>query len=603
MATTAPSPSPAVAALANVRSLAEAFQATVAAHGDAVALRTPDDAVSLTYRQYAERVERIARGLHALGVRRGQTVGILLTNRPEFHLVDTATFHLGATPFSMYNTLAPEQIAHLYENAGCDVLVTEIGFLDRAKAAAQGRANPTTIVTVDGAAEGAITLEQLEEQGDPDLDFEAAWRAVGPDDVLTLIYTSGTTGPSKGVELTHANMLHTLQAMASVLSIEPGDTITSYLPSAHAADRWSSHYNNLALGVQVTSIADMKTIAGVLPALRPTLWGGVPRVLEKLKAALEAGIAAEPDEQRRAGLQGAIQIGIEKVRLEQAGQPVPEELAAKHAAMDEAVLSKLRAKLGLDRTKWIVVGAAPLPQDVAEFFLAIGLPITEGYGMSESTVLIASAAPEEFRIGRVGKPIPGAEVRIADDGELLVRGPIVMKGYRNEPEKTAEAVDGDGWLATGDIAKLDEQGYLAIVDRKKEIIINAAGKNMSPANIEQVVKGASPLIGQVAVIGDGRRYNVALLVLDPDIAAVHAQKHGLEPTVAAVAADPGVQAHIAQAIEQANERLARVEQIKKFELLTDEWLPGGEELTPTMKLKRKPIDAKYAGTIEALYAE
>jgi long-subunit acyl-CoA synthetase (AMP-forming) len=327
-------------------------------------------------------------------------------------------------------------------------------------------------------------------------------------------------------------------------------------------------------------------------------------VVEKLKAALEAGIAAEPDEQRRAGLQAAIRVGIEKVRLEQAGEPVPAELAAQHAALDEAVLSKLRQKLGLDQARWILIGAAPLSLDVQEFLLGIGLPLVELYGMSEATCAATAVPPAEAKIGSVGKPIPGVEAKRADDGELLLRGPIVMQGYRKQPDKTAEAIDADGWLATGDIVTIDDDGSIRIVDRKKEIIINAAGKNMSPANIEQVLKGASPLIGQVAVIGDQRRYNVALLVLDPDMAAVHARTHGLaDASVQAVAADPGVRAQIAEAVEQANQRLARVEQIKRYELLAEEWQPGGDELTPTMKLKRKPIDAKYAATIEGLYAD
>ncbi|WP_320671872.1 AMP-dependent synthetase/ligase [Patulibacter defluvii] len=584
--------------------LPAAFQATAAAHADRIALRDADGTVELTFGEYARRVERIARGLHALGVRHGDTVAILLVNRPEFHLVDSAAFHLGAVPFSIYQTLAPEQIAHLYANAGCDVVVTEAAFLDRARAAAAGRERPTTFVTVDGPAADAIDLDELERRPSPGFDFEATWRAVRPEDVLTLIYTSGTTGPSKGVQLTHANVVFSVRAIASVLEIRPGDRITSYLPSAHAADRWSSHYNNAMLGTQVTCVDDLRRIAQVLPALRPTIWGGVPRVVEKLKAALEAGIAGEPDEQRRAALEGAIAVGREKVRLEQAGEPVPPELAARHAALDEAVLSRLRAKLGLDQVRWIVIGAAPLSRDVHEFLLAIGLPVIELYGMSEATVLITAVAPDAGRIGTVGRAAPGVELRVADDGELFVRGPIVMAGYRGEPGKTAEAIDADGWLATGDVVSIDDDGHVAIVDRKKEIIINAAGKNMSPANIEQELKAASPLIGQAAVIGNDRRYNVALLVLDPDMAAAHAARHGLpDGSVAAVAADPGVRAAVAEAVERANARLARVEQIKRHLLLADEWLPGGDELTPTMKLKRKPIDAKYAEAIERLYGE
>jgi long-subunit acyl-CoA synthetase (AMP-forming) len=582
--------------------LCEAFQATAARHADAVALRTADGSLELTFAEYASRVRRIAAGLSALGVRRGDTVALLMSNRPEFHLCDTAAIHLGATPFSVYSTLAPEQIAHLFANAGNRVVIAERGHLDRVRAARGELPDPSHLVCVDGPAGGALSLTELEEMGDPAFDFESAWRAVEPGDVLTLIYTSGTTGPPKGVEITHGNMLAECRAVAAVLPIRPGARITSYLPSAHIADRWSAHYNQLVYGIQVTSVSDPRAVAGVLPALRPTAWGAVPRVVEKLKAALEAAIAADPDEQRRDATQAAIEVGIHKVRLEQAGEPVPDEIARQYAIADERVLSRLRARIGLDQAEWILIGAAPLARSVHEFLLGIGLPVAELYGMSECSCVVTACAPGEIRVGSVGRALPGVDLRLAEDGELLVRGPVVMRGYRGQPEQTAEAIDRDGWLHTGDIASIDEDGHVRIVDRKKELIINSAGKNMSPANIEQQLKTASPLVGQCVVIGDARPYNVALLVLDPDGAAAHARSHGLaDASVEAVASDPEVRRLVADGVEQANSTLSRVEQIKRFELLAQEWLPGGDELTPTMKLKRKPIASKYAATIEALY--
>jgi long-subunit acyl-CoA synthetase (AMP-forming) len=329
----------------------------------------------------------------------------------------------------------------------------------------------------------------------------------------------------------------------------------------------------------------------------------VPRIVEKLKAALEAAIAADPDEQRRDATRSAIDLGVHVVRLRQAGEPVPEEIAAQHAVADERVLSKLRARLGLDRAEWILIGAAPLARDVHEFLLGLGLPVGELYGMSECSCVVTACPPGEVRIGSVGRALPGVELTLAADGELLVRGPVVMRGYRGQPEQTAEAIDAGGWMHTGDIATIDDDGHVHIVDRKKELIINAAGKNMSPANIEQQLKAATPLVGQCMVIGDARPYNVALLVLDPDAAAAHARAHGMgEGSVETVAADPEVRRLVAAAVNESNSRLSRVEQIKRHELLADEWLPGGDELTPTMKLKRKPIAAKYAATIDALYA-
>ena len=520
MSATVPQSTSAGPVTANAATLCEAFQATAAAHADLVALRTADGATEITYGEYAQRVRSLAAGLAAVGVKRGDTLALLMSNRPEFNLLDTAAIHLGATPFSIYATLAPEQISYLFANAANTVAVIEEAFLERVLAARGDAAEPSTIVVIDGAPSAdTITLEELEAGGDPAFDFEAAWGAVQPSDVATLIYTSGTTGPPKGVELTHANLLAQCRAVAEVLSIEPGDTITSYLPAAHIADRWSTHYNAIMFGIQVTCVPDPRAVAAALPGLRPTVWGAVPRVAEKLKAALEVGLQNDPDEARREAVLGAIALARQKVALEQAGEPVPPELAEKVAQLDAAVLSKLREKIGLDRVKWFIVGAAPLSREVHEFLLALGLPMTEIWGMSECSCCVTVTAPERAKIGSVGQAISCVELRLADDGEMLVRGETIMRGYRGEPEKTAETIDSDGWLHTGDICTIDDEGFVRIIDRKKELIINAAGKNMSPANIEQELKSADPLIGQAAVIGDARPYNVALLVLDPDVAA------------------------------------------------------------------------------------
>jgi long-subunit acyl-CoA synthetase (AMP-forming) len=589
---------------AGSRTLCDAFQATAAVEPEQVALRNADGSVEITWREYAERVRAIAAGLAAIGVRPGDTVGLMMTNRPEFHLCDVAVFHLGATPFSMYNTSAPLQLAHLFANAGNRVVIAEEQFLGRVRAARGDAEQPGTLVCVDAAPEGAVGLEELESRGAPGLDFEAAWRTVEPGDVLTLIYTSGTTGPPKGVEITHANMLAQCRAASAVLPMRRGARITSYLPSAHIADRWSAHYNSIVFGIQVTCVPDPRKVADVLPRLKPTIWGAVPRVVEKMKAAVEAAVVADPDENRRTSILAAVDVGIRKVRLEQAGEPVPAHLAAAHAVAEEQVLSRLRTRIGLDEAEWIIVGAAPLSRDVHEFLLGIGLPVTEIFGMSECSCLVTASPPSETRIGSVGRVLPGLEVSLAEDSELLVRGPTIMRGYRRQHDKTAATIRADGWLQTGDIATIDDDGYVRIVDRKKELIINATGKNMSPANIEGELKPASPLIGQAVVIGDRRPYCVALIVLDPDACAAYARSHGLaDDSVRAVAADPGARAAIDEAIARANERLSRVEQIKRSALLTEEWLPGGDELTPTMKLKRKPIAEKYASLIERLYSD
>ena len=588
-----------------VSSLCEAFQRSAAIDPDGVALRTPGGAVEITWRDYAERVRRLAAGLAALGVRRGHTVALMMTNRPEFNLCDTAAMHLGATPFSVYNTLAAEQIAHLFTNAENRVVICEAPNACRV-AAAGGKVEH--VVCLDGQPAGTLTLEDVESRGEAGFDFEAAWRAVGPDDVLTLIYTSGTTGPPKGVEITHANMLAQIAGTSAVLPVASTDRIASYLPSAHVADRWSSHYQQMVFGLQITCVDDIRAIAPALADMRPTLWGGVPRVWEKLKAALEARIDTEADEQRRVALRWAVDTGIRKVRAEQAAingeGPGPDEaLLAEYARADELVLSKIRTQIGLDEVKWSVSGAAPTPVDVLEFFGAIGLPISELWGMSELSCCATINPLGRVKIGTVGPAMPGVELAIADDGELLCRGPILMRGYRNEPAKTAEAIDAHGWLHTGDVATIDADGYVRIVDRKKELIINSAGKNMSPANIESRLKSASPLIGQAIAIGDRRPYNVALVVLDPDACAAWAARAGLDDASAATLCEhEAVVAAVSAAVEEANAGLSRVEQIKTFRILPVDWLPGGDELTPTMKLKRKPIAEKYAVEIESLYA-
>ena len=578
----APSQAEAVQAV-RVSSFADAFQATAERFADEVALRTPDGAVEVTFREYAERVRRIASGLSARGLKREDTTALLMVNRPEFFICDTAALHVGATPFSVYATSSPEQIAYLFENAGNDIVITERVFQPQIENALQigGSSAPTQVIYID-------ELDELEASPDPDFDFDASWRAIEPDDLLTLIYTSGTTGPPKGVELTHENLLAQWRGLVEVLPVKMGGRSTSYLPTAHIADRALSHYGQMLFGLQVTCVPDPREVMAALPGCRPTSWGAVPRVAEKLKAGLEMLIGADPDEERRALVQGAIATGLERVRLEVAGEPIPDELAERHAAAEERVLRPLRERLGLDQAESVVFGAAPIPLEVHEWIRAIGIPTAEVYGMSEVACVVTTYHPSEAKLDTVGRVLPGMELKLADDGEVLLRGPQVMRGYRGDPERTAEAIDADGWLHTGDVGVIEGDGCLRIVDRKKELIINAAGKNMSPALIEGHLKTASPLIGQAMVVGDRRPYNVALLVLEPEAGAS--------------ADDPDVMDAVGAAVEAANAKLSRVEQIKRWKLLDEEWLPGGDELTPTMKLKRKPIAEKYAAEIEALYA-
>jgi long-subunit acyl-CoA synthetase (AMP-forming) len=579
--------------------LCEAFQLTAAIDPDAVALRTAGGGPTLTWAQYAGQVRAVAAGLSGLGVTRGDTVSLMMANRVEFYPLEVGAQHVGATSFSVYNTLPPADLAHVFGNAGTKVVMCEAQFVDRIRASG---APIEHIVVIDGPVDGTISVEELLAAAPADFDFEATWRAVRADDIVTLIYTSGTTGKPKGVEMTHANILFESFAVDEVLGIRFGDRGTSYLPTAHIADRLTGLYFQEVFGTQLTTVADVRAIAAALPEVRPTVWGGVPRVWEKLKAAVEFAVANEPDEMKRAALQWALSVGAKKAAALLAHQPVPDDVAAEWATADDLVLSKLRERLGLDQVRWAVSGAAPIPVQTLGFFVGLGLPMTELWGMSELSCIATVSHPNDTKLGTVGRPLPGVECRLADDGELLVRAPLVMKGYRKEPAKTAEALDADGWLHTGDVAQIDDEGYLTIVDRKKELIINAAGKNMSPANIEKSIKAACPLIGVVMAIGDARPYNTALIVLDAESAAPYAAQRGLaDASPEALAADPELIAQIAAGVAQGNTELSRVEQIKRFSVLPTFWEPGGDEITLTMKLKRRPVVEKYAAEIEALY--
>jgi long-chain acyl-CoA synthetase len=582
--------------------IAEAFRITVAERTDEVAIRTRGDAFTITWGELRERVDALAGGLAKLGVQRGNSVALMLSNRPEFHLGDLAAMMLGATPFSIYNTYTPEQIRYVVDDAGARVLICEQQYLPQVREARRELPELEYVIVVDGDAPlGTLALSDVE-GSHPDFDVDASVAQIKATDVLTLIYTSGTTGPPKGVQLVHRNLLATVEGIEGLIEFPRDGRVVSWLPAAHVAERNAHHYLPIVFGLQITCCDDPREVLSYLPEVRPSWFFAVPRIWEKLKAGLETMVAAQPEE-RQQTLQAALDAAVRKVRMEQAGVAVPAELAEQVAKADAEIFTGLRAMLGLDQVEAINVGAAPTPVEVLEFFHAIGLPLSELWGMSETCGAGSVNPPDKIKLGTVGPPAPGVEIKLDEDGEVLVKSDVVMLGYRNLPDKTAEAFTADGWLRTGDIGAFDEDGYLSIIDRKKELIISAAGKNMSPANIEATVKSASPLIGQACCIGDRRPYNTALIVLDADFAPAWAAQQGIEDTsFESLAADERVRAAVQEAVDGANAKLARVEQIKKFEIVAGDWLPGGDELTPTMKLKRKPIAAKYERAIDALYA-
>lgn len=549
--------------------LLDAFAATVRRHPDSVALRTSGDRGDLTWADCDNGARRIAAGFRDLGVGRGDTVALLLSNRSEFYLADLAALMLGAVPVSVYPTSAPEQIDYMLGDAGAKLLVTERALVGRAT----DFAGPT-IVIEDATFERMSAASPLQDV-----------HPGTPNEIVTIIYTSGTTGPPKGVELTHRSVLAAAAAMADRTGLgERGHTIC-WLPMAHIAARCAAYYAAIVFGDEVTICADPRRINEVIAAVHPTWFFGVPRVWEKLQASVESFIASLGGSERDS-VNEALETALETARQTPNAEPVPEKLARAVADAD-AILAPIRRAVGLDRVRCAQVGAAPIAADVVAFFHALGVPLAEIYGFSEGIVCSAPDPRRKITIGSAGPALRGVEVKIGDDGEILVRGSLLMRGYRNQPEATAASYTRDGFFRSGDIGQL-VNGELRIVDRKKDLIINAAGKNMSPANIESAIKSGCPLIAQVAAIGDGRPYNIALICLDPEEVGERSRATLHE--------------EVQSAIARGNARLSRVEQIKRFAIMDPPWLPGGDELTPTMKLRRRRIAEKHAATIEALYA-
>jgi long-chain acyl-CoA synthetase len=585
------------------------------AEGEAPAMSWKQDGQWRTrsWREHRERVAEAAVGLARLGVGRGDFVAIMATNRPEHVVADQAAVHAGATPSTFYFTLAPEQIRYCAGHCEAKVAVLEDrDMLKRWQELREELPALRHLVVIEGAEEesgdgGVLTWDQLVADGrealaaDPGA-FERLVGGVLPEDAATLLYTSGTTGPPKGVLLTHHNLLYECAALNRMHGLPKGGSSVSYLPLAHIAERVLSIYGPLTLRGHVWFCPDPAQAVEYVREARPTLFFGVPRVWEKVRAGINAKLAAEENERRRKLAQGAVATGLDVVRRRQAGRPVPLGLRVRHRLLDALVLAKIRKAIGLDRCTYASSAASPLAVDVAEFFAAIGLPLVEVYGMTETSAVVTGNPPGRIKIGTVGPPIAGIELRLADDGEVLVRGPVNTPGYFRQEEATRELIDQDGWLHTGDVGELDEDGYLRIVDRKKELIITSSGKNVSPANIESLLK-EHPLVGQALAYGDNRPYVVALVVLDHEMLPAWAARNGLAGTdVGQLAADDKVLEAVQQAVDAANQRLARAEQVKRFELLPVEWTAESEELTPTLKLRRRIIHAKYAEHIEALYA-
>ena len=587
------------------RTLCGDFLDTIEAHGSRVALRKlREDGTwdEWTYDRYADQVARVASGLRALGVGPGDRVVLMMRNRPEFHVADLATLFLGATPISIFNSSSVEQVAYLAGHSHASLAIVEDeGFLSRFRTA--GASLPDlrrkVVISDPGSLEGdESTWEELA-SADP-LDLATVGAAVGPDDLATVIYTSGTTGNPKGVMLTHRNVCWTVESNRAAWGEGElaGKRLVSYLPMAHVAERMVSHYEAFIVAFDVATCPEMTQVADYVRTVRPDIMFGVPRVWEKFHAGIEAALEADPEKHRQ--LDEAIEAAIPIVEAMVDGTVTPEQQET-YDFLDSVAFSTIRQLTGLDRCVLAVTGAAPLHADLIRWFRAVGIPLTEVYGLSECSGPMSCSfwAP---KAGTVGPPMPGVEVRIDDDGEVCCRGGNVFLGYLDDPEKTAEALDEEGWLHSGDIGELDEDGYLRIVDRKKELIVTAGGKNVSPANLESAMK-LIPLIGQAAALGDSRPYVSALMVLDPDVAPAWALQQGIEfADLQELAAHVDVLAQVEADLAEVMEAFSSAEKVKRFTLLGDEWATDSDLLTPTGKLKRRGVNQRYAAEIEALYS-
>ncbi|MFI7422211.1 AMP-dependent synthetase/ligase [Nonomuraea sp. NPDC049684] len=598
------------------RTVCEQLRQVAARHPDAPAYSDPDGSgnpggwTTLTYGQARRRILEIAAAFAALGLRRGESVAIMMVNRSEHVLADLGAVHAGGVGCTVYSTFAPDQIAFVAGDVGARFAVlggpAELArwqpVLDRLDGLRR-------IIMLDGAPDDERFLSWADfldlgraRLAEDEAAVEARAREVAAGDVVTVLYTSGTTGMPKGVPLTHTNVFYEAAATDRITSLPTHGTQISYLTYAHIAERILSLYLPLVKMSHVHFCTDLANLGATLGQVRPMMFFGVPRVWEKMMARLLAVLATQPPEQQ-AAVREAMAAGAAYVEAGQYGGTITPEIQAAYDKADAALLSVVRGMIGFDRAEWTATGAAPLPAEVQHFYAGLGLKVIDVYGMTETTGAFTGNSPSCYRLGTVGRAEPGVEVRIAEDGEILTRSPLNTGGYLNRAEATAELLDADGWLHTGDIGTVDEDGFYRVVDRKKELIITAGGENVSPAEIENHLK-EHLLIGQALAYGDNRPHPVAVLTLDGETAPGWAQARGIGFTsLAELAEHPDVLKEVAAAVEAANARLARVQQVKRWALLGTEWTAETEELTPSLKLKRRVIHAKYADVIESLYGD
>lgn len=589
----------------------ERFLQAVAERGNRVAMRHKRRGLwhAITWAEYGRAAQEVACGLVSLGVQPGQAVAIIGNNRPEWLFCDMGAQLAGCLSVGVYATNPPEQCAYVLGHSQARVFfVEDEEQLDKALQVRHQLPHLERIVVMDPEGLGdfsdpqVMTLDELRTLGraawDPD-GLRARLERASEDDVAILLYTSGTTGPPKGAMLTHRNLLWTAEALGRANPLYPTDTSLSFLPLSHIAERMLSVYLPLVWGFVVHFAESLDTLFQNLREVRPTILFAVPRLWEKLHAQLELHMQ-DADLFKRTAYRLAVSVGRRYALRRLRGEPVPARLRIAHGLAEVLVLRPLRHRLGLDRVRFAVSGAAPIAPEILEFYHGIGVRIREVYGQTEGSGPTTIHQGDRIRLGTVGQPLPGVEVRTAEDGEILVRGPNVFCGYFHDPEATAATLR-DGWLHSGDVGEMDPDGFLRITDRKKDLIVNAYGKNVAPAYVENKLK-ASPYVHDAVVIGDRRPYLVALVVIDEDHVAQWAQDRRIPfSTFADLSGNEQVRELIAQEVERVNRTLSSPEQVKRFALLPKRLYQEDGEVTPTLKVKRKAIQEKYADLIESLY--
>jgi long-chain acyl-CoA synthetase len=579
------------------RTMADLIALAGRKHADRPAIKhkVGDEWVDVPYKDMAEKVKHVSLGLIDLGIQPGDKVSILSNTRPEWTYACFGILGAGATCVSIYQTNSPEECHYvLHHSESRAVFVEDAEQLEKIREVEAELPKLELIVVIEPSGDigDAIALDDLCARGRrrPDADYEERLAGVGDDDVCLYIYTSGTTGPPKGCVLTHGNYRRVSDMVESDGVLNEDEVIYLFLPLAHA----------FALLIQFVAFdigsaiayweKDPQKIIPNLLEVKPTYFPSVPRIFEKIYTL--AGSVGDPEEIRH-----AVEVGFKVRQLEEAGEAVPAKLQAAFDEGEDKLFKNVRNLFG-GRIRQAVTGAAPISKEILEFFYACGVPVMEGYGMTETSTVASSNRPEAFRFGSVGKPLHGVEARIADDGELLLRGPNIFKGYFKNEAATEEAL-ADGWLHTGDLGSIDDDGFIYITGRKKDIIITAGGKNITPANLENSLK-QNRWISQAVVVGDRRPYLVVLITLDPEEIGAFAEQHGLAPEDVPESAE--MRAEVEAAVKEANSHVGRVEQIKKFKILPHDLSQQTGELTPTLKVKRNVVNEKFAGEIEALYA-